>query len=407
MTQKPLKILFVADVPVKDASSGSQRMLQGYVQELARRGHRVTVLTRGDSFRTREEMWNGIHIVYFGIWRLNALTFFLSSMINSFRHFERLHRKEPFDLVHFQQELSSLGVLLSRKSRSMPKCFSYYSAWHAEYASRHSCDRNVSFLKTIWRKLNIFLMWKLKSYAMSRCNRITVLSQFSRQEIYVFYGALHVPIRWIPGGVDIELFHPPDDKKELRKKLGCPEGIWLFLTVRNLEPRMGVDVLIDAVKKVREIRKDFRLWIGGSGPVEQTLKEKAKSLGLLDVITFLGYIGPELDLTQYYQAADAFILPTQYMEGFGLVTIEALASGVPVLGTPVGGTQEILEGLNPTLLFESPSAEAMAEKMIAWMERDHCLLTPEACRAYVLEHYTWEKVVDTLLEVYQEILKTP
>ncbi|MBI4437186.1 MAG: glycosyltransferase family 4 protein [Candidatus Omnitrophica bacterium] len=402
--RRPLKILFVADVPIRDPSSGSSRMLQGYALELTRQGHQVFVLTRGEKFFANEETWEGIRITSFGVWRLNTLTFFLSSLLNSFRHFERLTRRESFDLIHFQQELSSLGVLLSRRSRSFPRFFSYYSAWHTEYASRHGKAPRIFFLMVFWRSLNIFLRRIWKAYAMSRCHRITVLSQFSRQELPILYGPLHVPVRWIPGGVDTDRFYPTADKKKIRQQLGGSDGHWLFLTVRNLEPRMGVEVLIDAVQKVLKKRNDFKLWIGGTGPTEKKLQEKVKALGLSEVVSFVGLI-PESKLPLYYQAADLFILPTQYMEGFGLVTIEALASGTPVLGTPIGGTQEILAGLHPDLLFRSTTAEAMAEKIVSWMEGGHRVVTLEACREYAVNRYTWRKVVETLQGVYEELLQ--
>src|SRR5207249_11052699 len=83
--------------------------------------------------------------------------------------------------------------------------------------------------------------------------------------------------------------------------------------------------------------------------------------------SFLGFI-PDETLPSYYHAADVFVLPTRELEGFGLVTVEALACGTPVLGTPVGATPEVLSGLDASLVFRGISAEIMAEDLLRFLE---------------------------------------
>ena len=104
--------------------------------------------------------------------------------------------------------------------------------------------------------------------------------------------------------------------------------------------------------------------IGGAGPLDAALREMAAREGLAERVRFAGFI-PESRLPSYYRMADLFVLPTRELEGFGLVTLEALASGVPVAGTPVGGTPEILSRLEPNLLFKDATAASMAETIAA------------------------------------------
>ena len=120
--------------------------------------------------------------------------------------------------------------------------------------------------------------------------------------------------------------------------MGLPEDKFILFTVRNLVPRMGLENLISAFEIVQSGRTDLLLIIGGEGPLEPALKEQTRQCGVEEFVRFVGYI-PDEDLPSYYQMADLFILPTIELEGFGLVTVEALASGLPVLGTPVGGTR--------------------------------------------------------------------
>jgi len=175
----------------------------------------------------------------------------------------------------------------------------------------------------------------------------------------------------------------------------------LLLTVRDLEPRMGLDALIRAVALVR---KDLvlRLVIGGEGRLRPELETLVNCLAVSDIVRFAGFI-PEAELPSYYQAADCFVLPTRDLEGFGLVTVEALACGTPVLGTPVGATPEILSPLAPELLTEDASPEAMVRglRRVAPLLRDDGFRA--RCRAHAERHYDWQTAVARLEELLVEL----
>jgi len=119
----------------------------------------------------------------------------------------------------------------------------------------------------------------------------------------------------------------------------------------------------------------------------------------------VGFI-TEDDLPDYYRMADLFVLPTLELEGFGLITLEALASGVPVLGTPVGGTIEILSRLDPRYLFKDAKPDSMASLII-----DNCKQfrnngqlwrdVSARCRAFVEDYYSWECNIDAIERLFE------
>jgi len=184
------------------------------------------------------------------------------------------------------------------------------------------------------------------------------------------------------------------------------EQDFVLLTVRNLVPRMGLAELIQAVARLRGDIPRLRLLIGGSGVLRSELETQVKALGLDDYVRFLGFV-PETLLPDYYRAADLFVLPTAELEGFGLVTIEALASGTPVLGTSVGATDEILDKLDPSLLAAGTGAESLAASIAALYRR---FMTDPAARvrlytqgrALVLRDYTWARHCEQLEAVLAE-----
>jgi glycosyltransferase involved in cell wall biosynthesis len=111
-----------------------------------------------------------------------------------------------------------------------------------------------------------------------------------------------------------------------------------------------------------------------------------------------------LTLVSYYQSADVFVLPTTFIEGFGLATVEALASGLPVLGTPVGGTIEILKSIDEHWLFADTTPEAMADRLESFLKdpRPFLALKP-LCREVAITQYGWEHVVDRVEDEFYKI----
>jgi glycosyltransferase involved in cell wall biosynthesis len=158
--------------------------------------------------------------------------------------------------------------------------------------------------------------------------------------------------------------------------------------------------LLRAVARLRDDGVPVSLVVGGEGSLRSHLEELTAALSLGDRVRFAGFV-PEALLPRYYQAADAFVLPTVSLEGFGLVTVEALACGTPVLGTPVGATPEILRRLDAPLLFRDASDLAITDGLRDFLDRlrkdpEGIEALRRACRDVVERRYDWERSVDGL-----------
>jgi glycosyltransferase involved in cell wall biosynthesis len=193
-----------------------------------------------------------------------------------------------------------------------------------------------------------------------------------------------------------------------KKDLGFREKCIHLLTIRNLEPRMGLDNLLESVNILKGKMAKIHLIIGGEGPEKNSLKKLIEKLGLIDEVTMSGFI-PKEQLPKLYAAADFFILPTRDLEGFGLVTPESMACGTPVLGTPVGGTKEILSPFKPHFLFEDTSPEAMAagiETAIShyFNNKNKYYKLRSDCREYVEKNYSWQRHTKQLLSIITEVI---
>ena len=150
----------------------------------------------------------------------------------------------------------------------------------------------------------------------------------------------------------------PGDKEKLRQDYQIKPNALIALTIRRLVPRMGIDWLIDNWRHVLNKYPNIKLYIIGTGYLEGEIRKKLVQKNLTNQIFLLGKL-PEQKLIEYYQLADFFILPTKDYEGLGLVTLEALACGLPVIGTNIGATPEILNKVSKHLVMPTTDSVAL------------------------------------------------
>jgi len=146
-----------------------------------------------------------------------------------------------------------------------------------------------------------------------------------------------------------------------------------------------------------------RLVVCGAGPLRESLEERIRENGLEGVVELAGRVSDE-DLVRHYQAADAFVLPTTAMEGFGISTVEALSTNLPAIGTPAGATPEILNAIDPRLLTSDTTAEGIAGGITSWLEWRSEDPRTTRYRDEVLEKYAWPRVVEIIEGYYEEVL---
>jgi len=398
-----MKIFFIADVSIANVKSGSERVLYEQCTCLTGKGHEVGILTRRlKSHKSQMETIDGVKE-----WRYNfhkKLPYpFLKSIFSDSKHsFNAIQKNYSFHIINFHQPFTAVGVLSSRVSRGIPTVYTCHSLSFEEYASQSPTPINLKG----WVYFRLQLMGRklLEKKVLKESDYIVVLSEYTQEKLQKAYGLSPAKIHIIPGGVDLNRFKPPENKQALRTRLGLPNGYSVLLTVRNLEPRMGLENLILAFKKVVKDKTDTLLILGGEGPLAVELKSLAREAGIADSVRFTGFI-PEEELPSYYQVADLFVLPTKELEGFGLVTLEALASGLPVLGTPVGGTNEILAHMGPEFLFADSTPDSMARLMLKSMQG--WATNPEIyneisrkCRTVIENQYSWDAHVDKLENLF-------
>ena len=398
-----MKVLFIADVPLENPTSGSEQVLYQQATRLLNQGMNVYAITRqanppGRLIRNVDGVQDGSY----GASAQKIIPSLYSLVKYPTKFYNNFTRDNPFQAVVCHQPFTCFSLLVAGKLANIPMIYVFHSPSHEEYLLSHE---NKSRLKNL---PHVIVRRIIEKFCLQRSKKITTLSRYMQQKVVEIHDIPADRIIVNPGGADLKRFKPPENRTVLKKKLGFPEGKIHLLTIRNLEPRMGLDNMFQSIFILKRKKIDVHLTVGGEGVESNNLESLIVELGLESYIKLIGFIPSEL-LPDFYGAADFFVLPTRRLEGFGLITPESMACGTPVLGTPVGGTKEILSNFDLQFLFADISPEAMAEGTERIMgqypvnsEKYERLRI--RCRRYVEENYSWQRHVDQLKSILDELI---
>jgi glycogen(starch) synthase len=295
-----------------------------------------------------------------------------------------------FDLVHGHDWLiASAGDHLARRFRC-PLVMTI----HATEYGRHQgwVDKHPqSYIHGVER------------WVTNRADRVVTCSHYMREHVADIYGLEEQSVSVIPNGIDPADLEPVADLDRLRGQFAAPDER-LVVLVGRLVYEKGFQLALDALPGLIERLGNVRFLVAGSGTHEAQLRQQASKLGLMEHGMFLGWIGDDV-LHSLYRIADLCVVPSLY-EPFGLVALEAMASGCPCIVADTGGLREIVPSDERVgLRFNGGDAEHL-ERMV---ER---LLTDDALRnrlvAEASEHvlrFDWVDVARKTAEIYADVAR--
>jgi glycosyltransferase involved in cell wall biosynthesis len=189
----------------------------------------------------------------------------------------------------------------------------------------------------------LVMAWRMESQALRAVDRVHTLSEYTWRRLSSRHARLCNTTPWerIPGTFDDRRFVPAPNRDQARRDLGLPVEATILWTVRRLVPRNGVDRIVECARRLPDRTKEILFVIGGTGPEKDRIQAEIERLGVGDRVRLVGFVSEE-ELPAWYQAADAFLLPTRALECFGLPVIEAMACGCVPLIVPEGGPPELV-----------------------------------------------------------------
>ncbi len=292
-----------------------------------------------------------------------------------------------FDVVHAHHAFTPLALKAVKAGRNLRK---------PTLLTTHSIS--FSHESSLWKVLG--LSFPLFSHYLSFPQEIIAVSNAARAFIEHF---TDVPVKVIPNGVDDELFKPlgTEEKQRVKEELEIEGKVILY--VSRMSPRKGPHVLLNAFQALAGRMDDITLVMVGSGEMLPFLKTQVKFLRIEDKVKFLGYVENEM-LPKIFGMADVFVLPSVTAEAFGIVILEAMASGVPVVATDVGGIPEIVRESESGLLVP-PGNELELRNAIQKLLLDEDLRKRFGSngRKAVEERYSWERVAERIEKTYEDV----
>jgi len=404
--QKTKNVIFLLSLQYHcypDEMGGAWGLTYQINKRLVERGHKVCQITcKSSENQMSQEDIDGIQ--YFRVSTKESKNLFL--LWKSIRKkIKNILKFEPINLIHIHNPLIGFISLLLPSLWKIPKVYHFHSSWLDEERINSRNKKQLPFGLNLNLQLIRIIEWTC--YKFSRT--ILFLSEYSKKRFKQYYSFSKSDLVIIPGGVDLQEFYPvkPEENlSEIRDLLSLRQPGPIILTVRRLEERMGLENLVLAVelliKKFPE--KNFQLIIVGKGSLDKKLKDLIADKNLSGKIKLVGLVSRE-QLPLYFKVADLFVLPTTAIEGFGLVTAEALASGLAVMGTPVGATIEILEKIDKNLIFEGTSPKSLLNGLERFLDDPEFFTQLKSkCRETAEKYYSWEKVTDQTEKKFIKII---
>ncbi|MEM1883199.1 MAG: glycosyltransferase family 4 protein, partial [Candidatus Bathyarchaeia archaeon] len=233
--------------------------------------------------------------------------------------------------------------------------------------------------------------------------RVIATSYAMKREIEEHFHLPSEKIDVIPNGIDVSKYEVNVEHEEVKKRFRINPDEKIILFVGRLVPQKGVEYLIMAAPKIFEQHPDSRIIIVGNGWIKDNLMSLASSTKYSNKITFLGFLD-DRDLTELTLCSDVLVVPSIY-EPFGIVALEGMAAGVPVVASNVGGLAEIIEHDRTGFLAHKEDPDSIAfgiNKILSDPEYAHKLA--QNAKRKVYETYSWEAVARRTIEVYRKAI---
>ena len=346
-------------------------------QELKKLGHQVTIITSNFSGKNYDR---GARVIRIG--RNIPLPIPMNGSFPKINlgadvanKLRIISHQEKYDIIHIHSPLVPVLPFIALKAiRGIPKIGTFH---------------------TYGRKSMLYQLLRhpIKMFDRELNGRIAV-SNAAKEFIAQYFPGDY---RIIPNGVDIDCFNP---KAEMISELA--DGSFNILFVGRMDPRKGLNYLISALPLIKKKIKNARLIVVGGGSLNMFYKSQAELPGQKDII-FVGKVSYD-DLPKYYRTADVYCSPATGGESFGIVLIEAMATGTPVVASDIEGYRDVLTDQKEGLFCENRNPNDVAAKIIQLAQDPKLRKKMGEQGIKTANKYAWSKVVKKIEAYYKEVI---
>jgi len=398
--QLRIAMLCVHSCPIGNLGAKDTGGMSVYVRELARQlgkqGHLVDVYTRVHDPKDPQIVNLGqnarlIHLRAGGGEEIHKLAVYcyLPDFAGNLENF-RQHNGLQYDLVFSHYWLSGQAGKYLQRWWNVPHITMFHTLGAVKNAIGIGEDEPELRIET-------------ERYLAKNCHRIIAATENEKEELVLRYGASPETISVVPCGVNLELFQPMD-KETAKQRLGFDDDK-IILFVGRIEPLKGIERLLRAMSRLQNRHRLRLVIIGGDDHSQyemERLQRLSRTLHIQDSVTFLGLIKQE-ELPCFYSAANACVVPSYY-ESFGLVALESLACGTPVVAANVGGIKSIIQQGETGYVVEDNTPRHLADKIALLLSKP----SPDTKSALSIRasvsRFSWSNIAEAVIKECQVVL---
>lgn len=371
---------------------GISRVVHDLSHRLIKDGHEVTVVTYKEGDVEDFENDGGVKVYRVNNYMINPNNFIDWIMQLNFnlvaKATEIINKEGPFDVIHAHDWLVTYAAKTLKDSYKMP----IIATIHATESGRNSGIHDE-----VQRYIND-TEWLLTYEA----TEVIVNSNYMKNELQRLFGLPYEKINVVPNGVNLNLYNGVEKDYDFRRQYAA-DNEKIILYVGRLVYEKGIQNLIAAMPKVLNGYHDSKLVIAGRGGMIDELRDEVRRLGIENKVYFTGYLSLD-KVTKMYKCADVAVFPSTY-EPFGVVALEGMLSGTPVVVSDVGGLNEIVDhGVNGMKSYAG-NPNSIADSIL------ELLFNPGLCeeisknaKAKVKTQYNWNKIAQDTHFIYQKAI---
>jgi glycogen(starch) synthase len=371
---------------------GIARHCEGLAKAMVKQNHEVHLFTLDFPGSPNYEEMDGVK-VYRASTELghpNFLTWVL--LFNHFlsKRMADVSRTVDFDVMHIHDWLAAFSGISFKHYLKKPMVLTVHSTEVGRAQGLHSPDS--------------FSINGIEWWSMYEANRVIVCSESMKNEICDHFNLPQDKVDVIPNAIDATKYQIPVDREAVRQRygVGCDEK--LVLCVGRLVPQKGIEYFIQAIPLIAKRYPEAKFVIVGEGWSRDILEEEAQASGHNKKIKFTGFAS-DLEVIELMTSADVLVVPSIY-EPFGIVALEGMATGVPVVASNVGGLSEVIEHDKTGVFVYPKNPESIAwgiDKVLS--DPDHAKMLTKNAKEKLHKAYSWEAVAMKTVDVYRKVVE--
>ncbi len=374
---------------------GIARVVHDLSQVFANQGHEVHVITYKEGNTKEFEKDGEVYVHRIETYPINANNLIDWVMQFNFCVIEKaadvIKEFGKFDIVHAHDWLVAYSARAIKNAYKLPLVATIHATESGRNKGIH--DKNQGYVNDV--------EWLL-TYEASNviCN-----SMYMKHEIRNLFGKPFENIHVVPNGININKFDGQERDWEFRRNYASDNEKIVFFAGRIVYEK-GIQILLDAAPKILQNYNDVKFVIAGRGPCMDELRAQAERLGISNRVYFTGYLN-DVQITKMYKAVDIATFPSLY-EPFGIVALEGMLAGNPVVVSDIGGLNEIVEhGVNGMKSYAGNSNSIADSILTLLFDHKLCNEISKNAKNIVKENYNWTKIAqDTYFSYKKAIYET-